>query len=203
MSTPTVRENVGVAVVYAGMADRHHGEGVLNLARAVNQHTQFNVVVDDNALLAGGLDDYALICVVAQRAFQFSPEEQNALQAYVQNGGTVFFESCRRDSTSVPGSDQSFQELITTFGVKAADAAKSGHALLRQPNLFVGAPAGYEMQGTLLAGGGVVMTTADYGCLWAGDQRNGAASREAIRSAIEFGENLISYAADRRKMVHS
>lgn len=198
-STPTVRETVGVAVVYAGMAERQHGEGWLNLARAVTHHTQYTVVVDDNTLLTAGLADYALICVVAQRAFQFSPEEQSALQAYVQNGGTIFLESCRRATTSAPGSDQSFQELISAFGIKVADASKAGQVLLKQPNFFSGLPAGYDPAGTLLAGGGVVMSTLDYGCVWAGEQRGGAASREAIRAATELGENLIGYAAQRRK----
>jgi hypothetical protein len=197
-SVATVRETVGVAVVYAGMAERRHGEGLLNLARAVNHHTHYNVIVDDNALLTGGLADYALVCVVAQRAFQFSPDEQSALQAYVQGGGTVFLESCRREATTAPSSDQSFQDLISAFGVKMADVVKAGHALLKQPNFFVSLPAGYEVQGTLLAGGGVVLSTADYACLWQGEQRNGAASREAIRSALELGENLICYAAERR-----
>jgi len=199
MSVPSVRQNVGVAVVYAGMAERQHGEGLLNLARTVTHHTQYNVVVDDNALLTSGLDAYDLICVVAQRAFQFSPEEQNSLQAYVQNGGTVFLESCRRGSTAAPGSDQSFQDLITAFGVKVADVVKSGHALLKQPYFFSSLPAGYEPQGTVMAGGGVVMSTLDLGCLWAGEQRSGEASREAIRAATEFGENLVGYAAQRRR----
>jgi len=199
-SQTTVPETVGVGVVYAGMADRHHGEGWLNVAHAVNHHSSsYNVVVDDNAQLTGGLDEYALVCVVAQRAFQFSPDEQNALQAYLQGGGTIFLESCRREGAAASGADQSFQDLATAFSAKLSDAVKGGHSLLKSPNFFSALPAGYEAQGTLAAGGGVVLSTADFGCLWAGEQRGGPASRENIRAAMEFGENLVYYAAERRK----
>lgn len=185
---------IGVAVVYAGMADRRHGEGLLNLARIVGHRTHYTVVVDDNVAVSGGLADYALVCVVAQRAFQFSPEEQSALQAYVKGGGTLFLESCRRETA---GADPSFQELLNVFGVKSAEALKSGHPVLKQPHFFADIPAGFDGQGTLLGAAGVVLATADYGCLLAGENRSGAAPREAIRAAAEFGENLICYAAGR------
>lgn len=200
VSQTSVRQTVGVGVVYAGMTDHRHGDGLLNVANYINHHSsQLNVVVDDNAQLTGGLDDYALVCIVAQRAFQFSGDEQAALQAYVQGGGTLFLESCRRDATAAPGSDQSFHDLATAFSAKLADAVQGGHTVLKAPSFFPALPAGYEPQGTLLAGEGVIFSTADYGCLWAGQQRSGPASREAIRAGLEFGENLIEFAAQRRQ----
>ena len=42
-------------------------------------------------------------------------------------------------------------------------------------------------------------STADYGCLWQGERRSGAAGREAIRSAHEFGGNLLALAEARRQ----
>lgn len=196
----TVPETVGVGVVYAGMTDHRHGEGLLNVANAINHSSaNLNVVVDDNAQLTGGLDDYALVCVVAERAFQFSSDEQAALQAYLQGGGTLFLESCRREGTTAPGSDQSFHDLASAFSAKLSDAVKGGHALLKQPNFFPALPAGFDAQGALSAGDGVILSTADFGCLWAGEQRSGSASRETVRAALEFGENLIHYAAQRRK----
>jgi hypothetical protein len=199
----TARETVGVAVFYAGMADRRHGQGVMNLARSVRHSGPYNVVVEDNASLTTGLDDYALVCLVGQRAFQLSPEEQNTLQAYVQAGGTVFLEACRREG--VPGADQSFADLLNTFGVKVADAVKARHAVLTSPNFFAMLPAGYETQGTpaLQAGGGAILSLADYGCVWSGERRSGAASREEIRAAFELGENILNYAIERRRAAKS
>ncbi len=197
----TARETVGVAVFYAGIADRRHGQGAGHLARAVNYSGRYNVAVDDNASLSSGLDDYALVCLVGQRAFQLNPEEQNTLQAYLQAGGTVLFESCRHESSGAPGADASFNDLAGAFGAKLDDV-KPGHALLANPNLFAALPAGYETQGApaMKAGGGVILSMADYGCLWQGERRSGPASREDIRSALELGENILQYAVERRNI---
>jgi hypothetical protein len=44
----------------------------------------------------------------------------------------------------------------------------------------------------------VIISSYDYGCLWCGERRNGPAEREAIRSAMEWGENLVQFAVARR-----
>jgi hypothetical protein len=48
-------------------------------------------------------------------------------------------------------------------------------------------------------GPGLIYSTADYGCLWQGERRSGAAGREAIRSAHEFGGNILALAEARRQ----
>ena len=200
-NTSTVPDTLGIGVFYAGMTDHRHGSGLANLARSVSRTGRFYAVVDDNIPVTTGVDDYGLVCIVAQRAFQLSPEEQNTLQAYVQSGGTVFLESCRHDAAGTPGSDQSFADLATAFGARPGDALKGVHALVTTPNLFMSLPAGYETQGapTLTVSDGVIISTADYGCLWNGERRGSPASREDIRAAFELGENILHYALDRRK----
>ncbi len=197
-SGQTARETVGVGVFYAGMADRRHGQGLTNLAQAISYSGPYNVAVDDNISLTAGLNDYALVCLVGQRAFQLSPDEQSALQAYAQGGGTVFLESCRREGP--PGADQSFTDLANMLGAKLAEAAKAGNPLLTKPNFFAALPAGYEGSPALQAGGGVVLSLADYGCLWQGEQRSGPAAREEIRAALELGANILHYAVERQKV---
>ena len=46
---------------------------------------------------------------------------------------------------------------------------------------------------------GVIRSTADYGCLWQGERRDGPAARADIRTALEWGGNLVAYALSRRK----
>jgi hypothetical protein len=72
---------------------------------------------------------------------------------------------------------------------------------LVEPFLFGASPPGYETEGapTVSAGDGVVFSTHDYGCLWQGKRRDRAASREEIRSAVEWGSNIVAYAVERRK----
>jgi hypothetical protein len=199
-NAPSVPDTLGVAVFYAGMTDHRAGAGVANLAQAVSQRSRFNVVVDNNAEITTGVDDYGLVVIVAQRAFQLSPEEHNTLQAYIENGGTVLFESSRRDASGTPTSDQSFVDLANAFGVKIADAVKASHKVLKAPNLFLALPAGYEQTApTLQAGGGVLISTGDYASLWQGERKGGPAFREEIRSAFELGENILHYAYERQQ----
>jgi Domain of unknown function (DUF4159) len=200
----TVPDTLGVAVFYAGMTDHRYGLGVANLAQTVSQRGRFDVVVENNAEITTGLDDYGLVIVVAQRAFQLSPEEHNTLQAYVEAGGTVLFESSQRDGTGKPTSEQSFIELANGFGVQIADASRTGHKILKSPNLFVALPAGYDTgTPTLQAGGGVLISSGDYGALWQGERKSGPAMREEIRAAFELGENILHYAYQRQQTAAS
>jgi hypothetical protein len=50
----------------------------------------------------------------------------------------------------------------------------------------------------LKVGEGVIVSACDYGCLWQGERRGRAASREEIRAAHEWGSNLMAYAVARR-----
>jgi len=47
----------------------------------------------------------------------------------------------------------------------------------------------------------VIFSTHDYGCLWQGERRGGSASREEIRSAMEWGSNVVAYALARHKRI--
>ena len=53
--------------------------------------------------------------------------------------------------------------------------------------------------GWVLVREGVVFSTFDYGCLWQGKRRGRAAARHEIRNALEWGENLMLYAWQRRR----
>ena len=46
-------------------------------------------------------------------------------------------------------------------------------------------------------GDGVIYSTADYGCLWSGQGREGARPT-TIRSALEWGTNIVAYALARQ-----
>jgi hypothetical protein len=152
----------------------------------------------DDGIGSGDLETYALVCLVALGGFNLSANETRALTDYIRSGGTVFFESCRHDIPGeTPASDAAFVDLLGAAGIRLDDLTP-GQPLMNEPNFFATLPAGFEARGSLRLGRGVVFSTQDYGCLWQGERRSGAASREEIRSALEWGDNLLSYALARR-----
>jgi hypothetical protein len=93
-------------------------------------------------------------------------------------------------------------DILGSFGVKLADLP-AGHDLLTGPALFATPPAGFEA-GTSSAvqiADGTIFSAVDYGCLWQGERRGGTPSREEIRSATEWGSNIIAHAIQRRAKV--
>jgi hypothetical protein len=188
-----------IAVVHAGGTGGRHGAGAAYLARALRTAGQ-PVWADDNVSLTAGLSGHTLVYLVGHNGFQLSTDEMNALYTYLQGGGTILAESCRRDAQAATAADHSINDLFASLGLKLDNVA-TGHDLLVEPNLFAAPPAGYETDGLPIvrAGEGVVFSAADYGCLWQGERRSGAAGRDAIRTAHEWGGNVLAMAAARQR----
>jgi hypothetical protein len=197
----SVPQIAALAVSYTGgSTSRSHGHGADLLARALRQSGR-TLVVDDDVTLAADLSSYTLVYLVGQEAFQLSRDEMNALYAYLQAGGTVLIESCRRETSGdAPPADASFSDLLASMGIQMKELA-GDHPLLFEPHLFATPPPGFETEGApaMLVGGGVIFSANDYGCLWQGKRRGRPASREEIRSAMDWGANLLAYAIERQK----
>jgi hypothetical protein len=195
------RAPASLAVVHLGGTGGQHGAGARYLAQALQNAGQ-PAWVEDEAALGAGLGAHTLIYLVGHNGFQLNADQMNALYTYLQGGGTVFIESCRRDPYAAAAADNSFTELLSSLGVKL-ESLSAGHSLLTRPNLFAAAPPGFEVDDVPLmrVGEGVVVSNADYGCLWQGERRSGAAGRDAIRSAHEWGGNILALAQARRDAV--
>jgi hypothetical protein len=186
----------GAGIVHFGTAacdDVAHGLDALSRAL---KRAGIRLWVDDNVLLGEKLDHYDLIYAVGHGAFQMSADEMTALYHFVQNGGTLVTESCRREANA-DKSDAAFRDMFESMGMKLADV-RAGHAVLSEPHLFAAAPDGFEEAPVLQATEGVLCSMGDYASAWQGLRKGGPASREFIRSAHEWGENLIRMAASRR-----
>jgi hypothetical protein len=189
---------VGIAQLSA-LDDPSHSRGMAHLARSVSMQPEMRVLVNEGVDLSGDLADYTLLYLVAKATFDLEVAEVNNLHEFVRKGGTLFVESCHREGGAKPASDDSFANLISVLGSKP-QTVKRHDPLLSEPFFFAQPADGYENQGApdLRAGGGVVVSTSDYGCLWQGERRNGGATREEIRAAMEWGHNLLLYAWQRR-----
>jgi hypothetical protein len=188
-----------LAVVHLGGTGGRHAAGAGFMALALRAAGQ-QIWVEDNAQLASGLSGSTLVYLVGHNGFQLNSDEMNALYSYVQGGGTLFAESCRREPQAATAADHSFDDLFSSLGLKLENVA-TGHSLLVEPNLFAAPPAGFETDGLPIvrAGDGVVFSGADYGCLWQGERRSGAAGRDAIRTAHEWGGNVLALAETRQR----
>ena len=191
-----------LAVCYlGGEGARKHGRGASRMACAARQVGEVQVWVDDDVPLVPGADlsSYTLVYLVGQGGFQLGPDAMNVVYAYLQGGGTLLIESCRQEPKDAEATDAAFLDMLSSFGIKLDDLPAS-HTLLAEPNLFAAPPAGFEAEGRpgIRLSEGVILSTADYGCLWQGERRDKPALREEIRAAHEWGHNIIAYALGRR-----
>jgi len=186
---------VSIAVCYLGEAkEKKHGRGALYLARTLNRSGRYFVTVEDDARLAPGVEANTLIYLVGQGKFELSTGQINGLTNYINKGkGTLFVESTDAASRAA------FQGLFTAMNLKP-DALPAGHCLLVDPHLFVAPPPGFEESAPeVLIKDGVIFSAGNYGLAWQGDSKSGVPSREHLRAAAEWGENIVTYAWDRRR----
>jgi hypothetical protein len=199
---PVEAIGMGVSYVGGGRNDIRHGQGASYMARAFSRsYPNARLHVDLNVPLDGNLSTYTLVYLVGQGAFQLSREEMEALYSFMQEGGTLFIESCRHDiAEGDPPSDTHFYNLLGDLGMQLTEL-RSDHRLLREPFLFSAPPPGFETQGAprVVVSEEAIFSSHDYGCLWQGERRSGAASRAEIRAAMEWGSNIVFYAAARRR----
>lgn len=187
-------QEASVAVCYLGEGlNKKQGRGASYLAHALNRLGHGHISVDDDVPLAPGIETHTLIYLVGQGKFELSSGQMNGLSNYVKKGnGTLFVEN------SDAAAEATFLNLLAAMDMEPG-ALPPGHRLLTDPYLFAAPPPGFETQGApeVLASDGVIFSACNYGLLWQGEVRGGVPSREQIRSAIEWGGNIIAYARDR------
>jgi hypothetical protein len=121
-----------------------------------------------------------------------NPTELSILRNYMQQGGLIFAETMTLRVTDSP----LFNALNSpTFNLRLAQLT-ADHPMLFEPFLFAAPPSGFEANGTMLVSdGGLIFSTYNYGRLWQRTRRDGRPpTREELRAALEWGQNLVTYA---------
>lgn len=187
---------VKVAVIYLGnVSNRRHGRGATYLAQAINRLGKLTVAVEDNVEIGPGVVANSLIYVVGQGEFELPESAVNGLHNYVKHGkGTLLLESVDKQA------EASFLKILAAKGIKP-EPMTYGSRLMTRPNFFTMTPPGYataESPAVKMADG-IIMSGGNYGLLWQGERQSGLAAREEIRTAVEWGENIVTYAAERSR----
>ena len=199
----STRRAATMAVLYPGGPPiERHSRGAVALGRAARHEQHAPLWIDDGVPLDAELGGYTIVYIVGRDSFRLKDQQVERLGAYLAAGGTVLFESCRHslEEEEEPAADASFARLVEGLGIEL-EALPAGHPLLKTPHLFGAPTPGFARNGEpeIRAGGGVIFSSHDYGCLWQGEREGGAATREEIRAAHEWGENLVAYAQARKR----
>ena len=201
------------AVIYLGeVKEQLHGRGLASLSHqlaALPRHAcPYRLAVDDNVALDPGVLGYNLLCLVGRGKVQISATQLKGLQGYMARGGTLLVEALDEPAKSA------FVDLAFQMGLRLGPLT-AGHPLLEKPYLFFNPPSGFENRAEVLAAddkaqpGGFLLSTANYGALWAGKAAVTTAkspagertpSREEIRAAVEWGANLLTYVIERQNL---
>ena len=142
----------------------------------------------------------ALLYVAGSQAFQpHQDAEIEGLRNYLQAGGMLFGEAREASGEFAEG----FQELASKLGARLQPVPAS-HPLLSAHHMFSAPPQGARANGKLSADfeAGILFGTFDYGGAWQGeiDPPDAPDARDRIRTAQEFGLNVIAFAASRSRL---
>ncbi|MDO9086893.1 MAG: DUF4159 domain-containing protein [Anaerolineaceae bacterium] len=179
---------ITTAVIYLG-DDKNpiQGQGLIRLSEIVRKLNNINLVVNDKALLDPGILGYSFLYLVGKGKFSLTKAQLKGLQGYISHGGSVFMESCN------PAAHDSFINVAKEIELDIKNKLQKDHPLMSQPYYFVTPPVGYELEGEILLCPGCILSSFNYGGLWSGEGRDRIPTREEIRSATEWGVNLLSY----------
>jgi hypothetical protein len=195
-AAPAAKETLVLGHMVMGEVARNmHGDGLGNLVKEISQGSEFVVKLDQNIGLDKGLKRCALLYVTGNGRFEASAEQHAALSAFLQGGGVIMGEGCSDGETESRGAKEfglAFNQLAGQLKCKL-ETVQRGHPLLSAVHVFAEVPRGAEA-GMLLEGGNMIYSGSDYGCAWQGGHSNQPLPREAIRTCIEMGANIVAYA---------
>lgn len=178
---------------------------LLNEGRSQGFALAFANPVDRENLPSAGQEP-RLLYLAGQKGFQpFSEAQAKQLKAYLENGGTLFVEAAgTHDSDEFSEFARCFKELTLQLGAEMLPV-EAGDLLLNSHFKFPGLPPGGET-GLVFADHtlGLLFSACDFGAAWAGQVQKPEAhdARERVRQSIEFGLNLVAYAAKRSRNIY-
>jgi hypothetical protein len=150
------------------------------------------------------LDDYDLLYLTGRDPFFPLSLEATALKSYLSQGG-VLLVNVPADGVALAKSILDYARSLGTplkyleppDYLKAMESSDRRHPLRTEPFLFAKLPQIAEQPIQVMVGGGIVMLLGDLAIAW-GQHESLLLPRETIRTAQEFGINILNFAYQRR-----
>ncbi len=176
------RQEMSIGLVVCGSEDdldAHHLQGLyllLRELRACGLHS--TVIVEDDARAD-------ILYVTGRGSTQPSPSMIKRVGDAVKGGSWLFVDACGGGSVLTAGLGDLVKE-----GQKAGAEVE---ACVLTAHFVFGTPPVGATAGEVKWGRNTVISSCDYGCAWAGRRGKDTLPREQIRSALEFGVNVMLY----------
>ena len=159
------------------------------LARECERSLKIYPVVDTFTTFTSSLAAFDAVFISAKGEFEAGTAEIKALRAVLDGGKKLLVEALDDPAS------KSCANLFEKLDVKLAPLS-SDSAILKEPYLFMKPPQG-ALGDQVMVSRQVIYSTAGYCLAWNGDLTPEHASRSDIRSAHEWGMNLIQFAIQR------
>lgn len=180
---PPARQRIRVALCSLGNEVPSVVAGWEFLGRECARSTTYALVVDTQISISNELPAYDLVYLSGKGAFKLDADHLKSLRAVLDAGRMLITESL--DAAA----EKSFGAVFEKLGIKLS-SLESSHSILTSPFLFNAPPAG-PLGNQIQVNGRVIFSTAGYSLAWSGAAASGQACRADIRSAHEWGINLL------------
>jgi len=197
---PLGEVNIGIVPLEVGADGAiRHMEGAVALVRALNATYGYYAELRGTVTLNQEITDYNVILMTGQQGFNLDTACYPFLTNFLDRGGILLGEACGEGVAAgerPTAFQKSFTDLAEALQRRLA-IVERGNPLLQAHHMFGQLPDGIDGPPQVVAGDGIIYSTGDYGCLWAGGRKDTPTPREAIRSATELGVNLGIQASQR------
>lgn len=147
---------------------------------------------------AENIQEYDLLYLTGQQALSINSIELESLKNYLNTGGILLIDA-PADAEGLIQSSHALAEQLES-PLKNTKELRRDHPLRTRPFLFAALPIVNQRAIEIFTDGGVILITGDLASAW-GLDRELTMPRLAIRTAQEFGINIISYAWKRRQLI--
>lgn len=177
-------------ISWEGEGKALHTDGLFHLVSHINSQTPYRAEFAGPTSLKSDLSGLDLLYFSGDRSLQLTAEEEKSLTKFLDGGGFLFGNGCPQVPKNEFGF--AFNDLATKLK-RGLSQLKPDHPILRTHHPFSYPPQVSGEGRPMMIGDGLVYCDADYGCAWSGGGAKAGISREEIRSALEFGANVLIY----------